>query len=201
MSSMEYGAKIEGWIRKELGESSPIPWKAANTEESSSLGKTLHEVKLSSFGGNLDTKNTFYFDIPGKRPTSLIVSIVGYLRAFYPAQLFYTTNIAKPTSCDVYLRKEGLLRPKFMFKGDQQICGKLNSDEDLIKLSSRFYKEKVKTGNVTLRIYPMVNVGPAKKGPDSNLVINTLPKFHMLSKPNFGLKEFFALASKIETLL
>lgn len=158
MSYMKNGAKVEGWIRKELGESSPIPWTADKTGERS-FSEKRHDAKVGGLGGNLDIKNWYYFDLPGMRPTRLTVSIItaGYLGTVVPSKLFYETKIAKPTSSGVYLYKEGLLRPKFMFKGDQQICDKLNCDENLIKLSSHFYNEKAKSGNVTLRTDPIVS--------------------------------------------
>lgn len=195
------GSKMEEKIRKELGASSPIPWTADNTAQERGTGEKLHDGRIGAFGGKLDTRNRFTFNLPGTRPTTLRVAIVqaGIAGSTWPSELFYVTEMPKPLNSSIQLFKEGILRPKFMFAGDPQICSKLNSDQSLTKLASYFYTQQIKTGNLTLSVTPYVGVQPTEKG--SNLVILTLPRFNWTGKPIFGVKEFFTLASKLETML
>jgi hypothetical protein len=192
------GQKMEQMISKEIGLKVPISWSSVGDEQQ---GNRLKDGLIGAFGGKLDVRNSYIYTFSSPRPVQLLVSVVqAGMFATVPATLTYTTELNKPAKSIISLSKSGsIFKKKCAFEGDAETCAKLNSNEEIIKIASKFYVEKSTNGSLEIKIYPRFEISPSEKG--SSLLIHTIPHGNWKGENIFCTKDFFRVIDLLEQTL
>ena len=167
------GAKVEEKVREEVGASAPLQYQVeAGDAGGASVGSVLGDIAGALLGGKDKTLFNLHFDLPHTRPTHLQVSVNRQGIGSHVGLLLYTAKLSRPVFGEVALEE-----PKFFgkskFAGDAAVCGKLNSNGELIKRANNFARVESQSGGLTLKSKRCCKIVPHEGG--SMLIISTLP--------------------------
>jgi hypothetical protein len=191
-------AEFEKMIRKEIGSSSPIPWTVDELQKKQTAGSSVDEF-LKVFGGNLEIKTGLVYNLPGPFSSQLHVGVIQPGINTFPAILQFTADLSKPFSDKATFTQRS--PGTGIFQGDPELCGKLNSNKEILSLASSLYLGKYNFNRVVIDISPFVGV--TGDGTVSHLLVRKVltVKGGFIKAALFQAKEFLQLCSLVDPLL
>lgn len=194
------GAKVEEKVREEVGASAPLAYQVEEGEAGRlSVGSFLKDVGSALVGGKDETLFRLHFDLPNSRPTQLVVNVNRQGVGSHVGLLLYSAKLSKPVSGEAALED-----PKFFgkskFAGDGAVCGRLNSNGELIKRANNLARVESQSGGLTVKIKRCCRIVQHEGG--SMLVVGTLPRpTKMGMSAAIDAKDFFDIADMVEAAL
>ncbi len=194
------GPRVEELLRKELGESDPLPYHVvdAGGVDSGVATFTVDTMRFL-FGGKLTVLFTLVFDLARPRPFQLQAHVIRQGIGSHVGALLYAAPLGKPVAGECTLGDHKTFgSPKF--SGDAAAAGKLNASGDLLKRADKFARTSSNIGGIDTKLPRFFRVGPAAGG--GLLQASTLPRSTSIGMgAAMDAREFCDLAALVEAAL
>ena len=190
------GSDFEKMIRKELGGSSPIPWRVEDIQKNQTAVSSVSDFLVAGLGGGLSIRGWLVYNLPSSSPSKLHVGIVQPGINSFPAALLYTAELSRSLLGNATFAQS---RPETgIFQGDPTLCERLNSNKEIVRLAASLYRGKVKVARLVVEISPYLEV--SGDGTTSQLMVRKVLLLKGIGTLLFQVKEFLQLLSLIEAL-
>jgi hypothetical protein len=190
------GSDFEKMIRKELGGSSPIPWRVEDIQKNQTAVSSVSDFLVAGLVGGLSTRGWLVYNLPSSNPSKLHVGVVQPGINSFPATLLYTAELSRSLLGNATFAQS---RPETgIFQGDPTLCERLNSNKEIVRLAASLYRGKVKVARLVVEISPYLEV--SGDGTTSQLMVRKVLLLKGIGTLLFQVKEFLQLLSLIEAL-